>query len=1154
MIIINFTDPHFTGKNLIDKPLVDFLSSRISKDDLLILNGDIFDTFDISTKKNLFYDYISSIPNKIIIVLGNHDFSKNRCWSHILKPFTDRIKIIEDYEFIDINENYRLHFKNYFRNSELKFDLKENVNNILFSHMDLDVDNPNILLTKFDLVSNGHIHNHQQKYNIMNLGAMRKCAKNEDDNKKYLIIDLDNKDMNYKLYDFKSVIDIKEVFVKDLRDVKIDRNTILRVLINSYQDEDDLTKKIEALEWYDKEKVSIEFVNYIDKEYISKIETEVLEDGSLNLINLFETYCDNYIEKFKDASLNKLLLQEKFKYFYEKEYEQLKNLFNIYNIKFKTLEASNFKLFKNFILNFEKFKSGIISIEGRNKDEIKNDNISSNEAGKSNIRDMLNYAFLGEGKPLRWTTKSGNVKLNLIINKIDIIIERKITKSGNELRLWFDGIEQWENETNTNKELLFFEKFKIKNSLLYIFLSDTGLGKYFFSSRNSEKFRIFKEIFPIIDSVGNFVQTIKISVDEKEKDFEKINLNKINLSQLRNNTNFKRTYYSIKDDFKKLKIDEINNKIKLIVLDNYILENKNNIIYGKEQINEKLLKSYNDIFKKFGFVKKIFEQQELFSKKYELIEKENIKIEGYQNNLNNSLEELKVIDNKINEIKENEIVEEDLNLIKNKLLKIETFNKVITKYSKELLISYKNIDIELEQKLLNEKNSLFNKIENFKNRIIELQEELKNIEFIRCPNCSFEIKDENRINNINEQIVELKKQGKDLLDIYNKVKKEYEELNIKNNDIKEKRKDIELILDNISVSELYKYLENQLDFDVDKKYNLNNIEDFIKQKEERNKKIILKNEYLKQKNNIEENINKIKNDINNSNLIIKQCNDNKIDFDLNNYNSIIKELNVLSLTKLEYILIEENINKILNIDILKDFDLEKLNNIYNKLKEQIILKEEYDKLNKELEFELKTKNSLIEKFDKFKKEFYDYKKDSDLKKKELNVEFIKIEKEYKDLKFLYDVMTAKRTFNFEKFFINTFFEKFSGIFNIMLKVLFNRDVSLYITESNFYFKDMSQDELNFDIFSNGAKNKIQIALILTITILFVNYGINSDVMIIDELLDTGLDEINLSRVMELIKHFFGERKKNFIISHKSIEDFIDDTIKIERYNGESKLL
>jgi hypothetical protein len=237
-----------------------------------------------------------------------------------------------------------------------------------------------------------------------------------------------------------------------------------------------------------------------------------------------------------------------------------------------------------------------------------------------------------------------------------------------------------------------------------------------------------------------------------------------------------------------------------------------------------------------------------------------------------------------------------------------------------------------------------------------------------------------------------------------------------------------------------------------------------------------------------------------------------------------------------------------------DLGSSKIDELYGKLQDELIKQEELNNLNKQLEYELRKQEDFKIRYDSFINEFLTFKRHNDKIRKELNNKFNVCEKEYKGLKFLYDVMTAKRTFNFEKFFINTFFQKFSDVFNLMLRVLFHRNVFLYITESNFYFKDNSEDELSFNIFSLGAKSKIQIALMMTISILFVNYGINSDILLLDEFLDTGIDSINMGKALELIKQFFSEKKKCFVISHKDIEDFINQKIVIERKNGESKII
>ncbi len=1154
MRLLDIGDLHYTLRKVIDQPITDFLRSIVLPEDILVFNGDTLNNFDIGVKNNQFFDFLALIKNKIFIILGNHDISKGRCGLSVLRPFIDRIVIIEDYEYYDINDNYRLHFKNYFKNAELKFDIKENTNNILFTHMDLDVNNPNIALKDLDLIISGHQHDFQRREKYLNLGAIRKVAKNEIKEKKYLTIDLDNKELNYQLHDFESVIDIKEIFAKDLRDVNIDKNTILKVLINSYQDEDDLMKKIQALEWYDKEKVEVEFINYIDKSFISEIESEVLENnGSLNLLKIFDDYLDTYVEKFKDAELDKDLLKSKFKYFYEKDFEQLKDLFNVYNIKFKNLEAKNFKLFKNLKLNFNDYKPGIISIEGYNKDELKNGNPSSNEAGKSNLRDMLNFTLVGDDKPLRWGEKSGYSKLNLDINGIDIILERKYTKAGNELRIWFDGVEKWDEETTTHKEELFYEKFKIKNSIPYILLSDTGLGKYFFSSKNSEKFRIFKEIFPIIDSVGGFIQSIKAVTDTKEKEYDKLKNDKDNLLQIRKNNTYWKTYFEVKEEFKNINIGKIQLKIDNIKLDENILNNKEGVEYIHDNLNQELTLCYNKIFLFNADVKSIFDEYDKNEKIVKELNQKKNNLISEKNKDNELKEEFEILNNKLTELGETEVIEDDLNMIKHKLLILYKFDKIESKYTRQELWDILHLDRTTELNLKMERDLLYGKIDEIKNRVLEVQDELNSLESIECPNCSFNIVDKKREDALKSTLLRLKQSGRLIKEEYDKVKIKYESEVNNNKDLIIFKEKIEEQLEDISINELKKYFENTYNYKVDIKYTLENIDNFIKIKEDQ----IIKNERRFNLNEqLDENLRKsltVQVNIKELSEYFKKLESKLEKYDDTAYNNIIEELKDLNLTKADYIVNEIKIRKMLNYNIIKELN-EDIEPLYNSLQYQSILEKELEVLNKELQWEIKLKDTFEYKYNKFINEFLTFKKDNDRIRKDLNIRFDNCEKEYKELRFLYDVMTAKRTFNFEKFFINTFFQKFSDIFNLMLKILFHRNVSLYITESNFYFKDGGEDELSFNIFSLGAKSKIQIALILTITILFVNYGINSDLQIIDEVFDVGLDEINLNKAMELIIQFFGEKKKNFIVSHKNIEEFVNQKIIIERERGESKII
>jgi DNA repair exonuclease SbcCD ATPase subunit len=129
-----------------------------------------------------------------------------------------------------------------------------------------------------------------------------------------------------------------------------------------------------------------------------------------------------------------------------------------------------------------------------------------------------------------------------------------------------------------------------------------------------------------------------------------------------------------------------------------------------------------------------------------------------------------------------------------------------------------------------------------------------------------------------------------------------------------------------------------------------------------------------------------------------------------------------------------------------------------------------------------------------------------------------------------------------------------NIFNAFLKVLFDREVVLDISESNFTFSDGSDKDISFIEFSNGAKTKIEAALIFTLNILFENYGTKSDLLFCDEIFDKGVDFCNLGKIIDVLRQFFIKNKKVFIVSHKEIGDMIDNRIIVERKNNTSILV
>ena len=1154
-------DLHITGNGVIDRPIIDLLR-QIIKNYVIVFLGDVFDSFDISVKDNLFINFLAELKNNVIILTGNHDFSKNRFWGNIINPFKNNIKIIKDYEFLDIN-NYRLHFKNYFKHLNKEFEITDNKKlNILFSHYDLDVYNPPKEFNRFNLVLNGHIHNYTKNFQFINLSAVRKCKINESSDKYYCIIDLDKEDLDYKIYKFESVIDIKEVFVRELKDVVIEKNTILKILLGAHQDEKDIVKRIKALDWYDSEKVILKVDKFIDKNVISSILTNV-DDNRLSLINIFNKYLEEYIKKFNAIDLNTTQIKDLFNTIYQKELYILKDLFNSYKVTFNCIECKNFKLFRELYIDFTKY-TGITSIVGKNYDESSEFFVGSNESGKTCIRNSLEYAILGSSsdvKPLRRGEKSGYVRLRFNINSDDIVIERKFTKSGHDVNIDINNIPFNESETPTDKMSLFFEKYSIQNAIPFFLISDTGLARYFFSSKNSEKFKIFRTIFPIIENISQFINKIKEYVSDEELRYSEINIkyNDIEIKRKERAEYYWKEYFNYKtSEYNYLdQINQINNELESLIVDIELLNQKGNIQSILDLcVDTNIFKAYK-VYENTKDIKIIYESYQIYlntQSKYEVVvnkikDLEYLILENSEINIKN-IERTTKLKEELKEYNFDESV--DLLEIKALLKYIKKYDPILEKYGWKIseeakkVLEFNSVEIDIKSA---EFTDLSNKLVTMKCEYDDLESQIKDLDVIICPNCSFEIKDSNSENILRQNMSKIKTDGVEIKKKKDRLFEELKSLRKVKENADNIKNDIQQFLESLSINNLYDYIDN-IDYIKDKVkgYSFDTIDDLIE-------KVNNKAGILKEISMLEDEFENIRKNSLDYNVKLEELNKEKTKlmndtFDLTKYNNVKKVLDSINLGFLSYLILEEKIVKILSLNIIDCITEDKfveLSEKYEKIEKMEKINVKKVELNTKLTYILKDYNIIIKNLKFLEDNISSENKKMNLKK--ISNERNEIKDRFDKLNLLYSIMTKKRTFNFEKYFIGSFFEKFNSIFNTFLQVLFTRSIELNVSESNFDFSDGNHKEIKFTEFSNGAKTKIQIALMSTINVLYENYGIASDILLLDEFIDGGLDENNINKVMEMLKMFFTEKQKLFIISHKDIEDFMDNILVIERkYN------
>jgi DNA repair exonuclease SbcCD ATPase subunit len=1160
--MIIFGDLHITGNSIIDQPIIDTIEKESKPYKKIIFAGDVFDKFDISAKDNLFYNWLSKTKKQVIIVTGNHSFSQGRCGLYIAHTFSNKVKVIKSYEYIDY-DSVRIHCLNYFRyKGKLNFELSEDKTNILISHCDLMVNKPIKEFKQFDYVINGHIHDKiwNSDKTIINIGAIRQCNTIESEDKQYITLNTtDFKELNF--HELKSPVSYKKVFENQIEDLIIDRNTVLKLMLKPLDSFEDILKKIKKQTWYDENKIIVKEEKYIAdtsvKEFIEDIETEFVDIKSLS-----KKYFEYYKEKFKIKESFKDY-EDKFNDLFSKYSSEDNDFFNNYNINFVSIKSNNFKLYKKFSYKFNNFK-GLTAINGFNYDEVdESGEITSNEAGKSCIREMIEYALTGDDKPLRYGEKKGDVELVLKINQDTIKIVRFFTSTKSDFHIEVNDEELWKDETNSNKIKMFYNKYKIENALQFIMITDTGKIRFFFSSRSSERVKIFKEMFPIITFMSSFIDHIKEEVKSKKSDVDKIDNELENLITNRNTIGqslFNR-FIQVDNSIKDINLKELDGKIEILKneINQKLIANKDKYSLIKNLWNDDLVEvlSLYDKKHKQG-IEDYFKVKENL-KNYELAKQ---KLNNIDNQIKENQKEIRDINKQISQ-KYNELDNIDQTLNEDDIIKIKKY-LIIDKLVNTLKWDKNHFDIYLEdyntekQELNNVISIEKNNIENYRSQYKELKDNITNLQnsisLGVCPTCKTKLDNtkeiEKQVDEIRIEMENIQKKGTDIKNVLEKntilLSKIQNFIEIQNN-IKNKLQEY-----NILHNDFLKYINNEMEIDIHKW----NIEKIQKVEQELQKVKTLENEIkiitdntlssLKIKENslqedkkiITENMNKYQKNNQYEDYIdnLKESL-NKINVNIEKYYNLLDAINKIYETDLYGVLDKNTIIDVDNkLNIIQDMEV-KYDNCQKLIYQHQNMKDNLKSLTQEKENiikEIKTKQKK-------------YSKEKIISKKK------EIDHEYDLIKNLKDILCQKKSITFEKFFISIFYDKVKEIFNTMLKIVFSRNIKLKIDENDFVFTDGNNNEMTFQkSFSNGAKTKLESIMIFTNNLLFNQFGTNSNILFIDEFLDKGLDNVNLNRVLSLIKVFFKD-KNTFVISHKSIEENVDRTISVIRKNSESKV-
>jgi hypothetical protein len=1109
-------DPHFENLPIIDNALINFFKEQIKPTDIVIFLGDVFSSFDIGIKNDSFYDYIESIDNSVIILCGNHDQSQGRTSIKFLKYFRDNIKVVKDYEFTDISDKYRFHFYNYFRYTrDIDFQLHSDKRNILFSHADLIPDNPIKGFSDMDLIFNGHLHDLSLSINkkIINTGSIRKTAINELDDKNIYRLTIGDEELLIRI-PFKSVVDIQRKHIVDINeDLVFDRPTILNVQFSGHENKKEELEKIKKYKWYDENNIILKDELIKDDSFILETLTNIeTTAASFDFMKIFSDYYDFYVNKYGVKDLNKDEITNLFK----KHYDKIKETFNdfkINNLNFISVECENFTLFEKAKVEFDKLQNRTIFIKGENRDEVVDDQSTSNGSGKSNFSGMILYTLLGVKSkiiPLRRKTKSGYTKLVFTDNDDVIEFTRKFNKSGNDVFIEINKEPFYKDETNTNKLELFFKKYNFLDAIQFIFLSNNGFVDNFFNSKSSsDTDKIFRDIFPIIRHVKDIMEYIKSVLDEEKKKFGTVRSNLDHMKEIRS-----LKYKSIKEQLDEIKNSDVN-KTLITDLQNEIKTFESDILppdYLKSDLDQIYDFISND--NEFNIIKKIYKlDYQVTLNGYNVKKQINI----LNDNISNfSLKDFKV-DNELDNLDINKLYQDLVDKDKNQKMILIQSELTFTKEEIKKLLE-KNIDSKYEE-LSTYKNKMaelkklgeeYTKLNN------EIVEDEKNNIGVECDKCGNIVKDpsvkkfiDNKKNKLNEILLS----GKNLRD-----------------EIDSKR-------------EYFTNLENNINELINKIDKINNVF---------NKYNVKSDDYI----NYEIKDNKIFSDLQDKIHAKKKYDEDKIRF--REYERTLEEINKLKevtiilpdITESDFIKYYQRVEKIKKI--FPDLEVKDLKNFVSK---QLGLCDIYhQKINqldtKKKEFDIKKVlfDEQIKKIQRIKIDLEDTQKKYNIRT--IKKEYEEIDKDYKLLGNLYYIIN-NRGITFEKYFINIFFEQIEKIFNILLSFLFERKVELKISDLNFIFKDEGEDCF-YNSFSGGEKIKISLCFLLTFNIIFQEYGTKSNIQWIDEFLDQALDEVNSKRVFKLLQHYF--KGLLFIVSHKPFfNEFIETTINIIRKNGVSEI-
>ena len=210
-----------------------------------------------------------------------------------------------------------------------------------------------------------------------------------------------------------------------------------------------------------------------------------------------------------------------------------------------------------------------------------------------------------------------------------------------------------------------------------------------------------------------------------------------------------------------------------------------------------------------------------------------------------------------------------------------------------------------------------------------------------------------------------------------------------------------------------------------------------------------------------------------------------------------------------------------------------------------------------LEYSLTNLKSLLT---KLKSEYNELEKVDDnpfieiLKSNESNLKSLK--EQLNNLNILFKHLDILKTVCSENGVKQTIIKDIVVLLNSLIQKYLNEiglECVVYFDES-FDFKFLTvSGECEYNSFSSGEQQRIQIATVLAFRDLILNGKINSNILVIDEMLDKAVDAIGIKKIISILQRKTVDLNQAlFIISHRSEitdENIFQHIIEVVKKNG-----